>query len=269
MTDQNAHDFMNFLGSHRSIRAYKSDPIPEDLLNEILETSIKGSSSSGNLTTYSMVLTRDPERRAKLYEFHFEQDMILQAPLVITFCADTWRTRRWLKLRDARDNFDNFEGFLVAAFDAIILSQSVALAFEAHGYGICYMGTTLWSAAKIAEFLQLPETVFPVTSMVVGVPDEEPVKRDRLRLSAYVHDEVYQDPTDEELLDIYRDREVKGWERDRSMGGGIMEEMERLGITNLAQYFTSDIKYSPQHSLESSQKLWRLLIEKKFSDGIV
>ena len=256
---------MQLLGSHRSIRAFKPDPIDPALLDEILETSIRGSSSSGNLTTYSMILTRDPKRKERLYEFHYEQDMILQAPLVITFCADNWRTRRWLRLRDARDNFNNFEGFLVAAFDAIILSQSVALAFEAYGYGICYMGTTLDNCRKIADFLKLPETVFPVTSMVVGVPDENPVKRDRLPLRAYIHDEEYRDPSDQDLLDIYKDREVKGWERYRSMGPEIIAEMERLGISNLAQYYTSEIKYSPEHNLESSKLLWDLLVEKELA----
>lgn len=267
MNNPTAESFMQFLATHRSIRRYKPDPIDPSLIDSILETSIRGSSSSGNLTTYSLVLTRDRERKRKLYELHFEQEMVLQAPLVITFCADTWRTRRWLRLRGARDNFDNFEGFLVAAFDAIILSQSVALAFEAHGYGICYMGTTLWSAIEIAEFLKLPETVVPVTSMVVGVPDEHPVKRDRLPLRAYVHDEVYQDPSDEDLLRLYRDREVKGWERYRSLGDDVIAEMERLGITNLAQYYTSEIKYSPEHSLETSRRLWRLLAERRFSSG--
>jgi hypothetical protein len=37
------------------------------------------------------VLTRDPERKRRLYELHFEQPMVLQAPLVITFCADWYR----------------------------------------------------------------------------------------------------------------------------------------------------------------------------------
>lgn len=262
-----AADFMRLLGAHRSIREYKPDPIPQALLDEILETAIRGSSSSGNLTTYSMILTRDPQRKQTLFEYHFEQEMILQAPLVITFCADNWRSRRWFRLRGARDNFNDFEGFLVAAFDAIILSQSVALAFEAHGYGICYMGTTLDNCIKISEFLNLPETVFPVTSMVVGIPDEDPVKRDRLPLHAYVHEEEYQDSSDDELLAIYKDREVKGWERYRSMGPEIIAEMERLGITNLAQYYTSEIKYSPEHNLEASQELWELLVVKRLAGG--
>lgn len=262
-----ANGFMQLLSAHRSIRRYKPDPIDQTLIDSILETSIKGSSTSGNLTGFSLILTRDEERKARLYDMHGQQEMILQAPLVITFCADVHRTRRWLTLRRARDNFNNFEGFIVAAFDAMILSQSVALAFEAHGYGICYMGTTLDACIEIAEFLELPETVFPVTSLVVGIPDEEPVKRDRLPMRAYVHDETYQPVSDEELLDYYRDRDVQGWERYRSMGGEIIAEMERLGIKNLAQYYTSELKYSPEQTLKSSRDLWRLLVEKQFAAG--
>jgi nitroreductase len=267
MKTEDSDLFMSLLGSHRSIRSYKPDPIDPELVHAVIETSIKGSSSSGNLTGYSLVLTRDRERKAKLHELHFEQAMVLEAPLVITFCADTLRTRRWLRLRGARDNFNNFEGFWVAAFDAILLAQSVALAFEAHGLGICFMGTTLDNSIRIAEFLELPECCFPVTSMVVGVPNEDPVKRDRLPHRAYVHDEVYQPPDDDELLDLYREREIKGWQRYRSLGGGIAAEMERLGITNLAQYYTSELKYSPENAMKSSQELWQLLVEKGFADG--
>ena len=39
----------------------------------------------------------------------------------------------------------------VAGYDAMILSQTVALACESHGLGICYMGTTLFSMRAIAD----------------------------------------------------------------------------------------------------------------------
>jgi nitroreductase len=263
-----AHDFSRLLGSHRSIRQFRPDPLDQDLIESVLRQAIAGSSSSGNLNTYSVILTRDKARKEQLCEMHFDQPMIRQAPLLITFCADFYRTRRWLKLRGARDNFNNLEGFLVAAFDAIILAQTAALGFESHGLGICYLGTTLDSCDRIADFLALPETCFPVTSLVVGVPDEEPEKRDRLPLRAYLHEEEYQHPSDDDLLGLYTDREVKGWNRYRASGAEMVAEMERLGITSLAQYYTSELKYPPAGTLESSRRIRDLLIVKCFDERV-
>jgi nitroreductase len=144
------------LRAHRSIRQYKSDPIGHELVSQVLDDAFAGSSSSGNLNSVSVILTKDEERKRRLFELHFEQPMVLQAPLVITFCTDWWRTREWLRHRNARDNFDNFIGYHVAVVDAVILAQSACLGFEAQGLGICYMGTTLHSMQPIAEFLELP-----------------------------------------------------------------------------------------------------------------
>jgi nitroreductase len=266
MNNSIADHVAQLMNTHRSIRQYKSDPLDDALIEKVLQQAVGGSSSSGNLNTYSMILTRDRARKARLCELHGDQEMINQAPLLITFCADTFRTRRWLRLRGARDNFNNLEGFLVSAVDAIILSQSVALGFESHGLGICYLGTTLWRADEIAELLELPETCVPITSLVAGYPDENPGKRDRLPLRALVHDERYQKRTDDEFLALYAEREVKGWNRYRSMGEEIIQEMERLGITTLAQYYTSEIKYPPEHSIEVSRR-WHALLKAKGFDS--
>jgi len=163
-------DVSQLLNSHRSIRSYKPDPIDPALVEQVCGDAIAGASSSGNLNSVTMVLTRDVERKRRLYELHFEQDFVLQAPLVVTFCADWHRTREWLKKRGARDNFNNLLGYHVAAFDAMIVAQNVCLGLEAHGIGICYMGTTLHSMGEIAAFLDLPDTCVPVTTIVAGWP---------------------------------------------------------------------------------------------------
>ena len=86
-----------------------------------------------------------------------------------------------MKARGARDNFNNLIGYHVAAFDALLLSQSVALGVEAQGLGICYMGTTLHAMRDIGELLDLPDTCVPVTTIVVGYPAEDPPKRETAR----------------------------------------------------------------------------------------
>jgi nitroreductase len=251
------------LNGHRSIRKYRPGPIDPALVERVCGEAIAGASSSGNLNAVSMVLTRDAERKRRLYELHFEQPMVLEAPLVITFCADWFRTRQWLRRRGARDNFNNLIGYHVAAFDAMILAQNVCLAFEAEGLGICYMGTTLHSMREISEFLELPETCTPVTSIVVGYPAEDPPKRDRLPLTAFLHDEKYHRPTDAELEAIYEQREIRGWARYMAHPE-LRAKVEALGITSLAQFYTSEAKYDPDEFRVDSDKLRALLEEKHF-----
>jgi nitroreductase len=251
------------LNHHRSIRGYKPDPIDPALVEQVCGDAIAGSSSSGNLNCVSIVLTRDPERKRKMYELHFEQEMVLEAPLVMTFCADWFRTREWLRRRGARDNFNNLLGYHVAVVDAVIVAQSACLAFQAHGLGICYMGTTLHSMGEIAEFLDLPDTCLPITTIVVGWPDEDPPKRDRLPLPAFLHDEAYRRPTDDQLEAIYEQREVRGWARYMAEPE-LKARVEALGVTSLAQFYTSTAKYDPDIFRRDSAKLRALLEAKHF-----
>jgi hypothetical protein len=210
-----------------------------------------------------MVFTRDPERKKRLYEFHSEQEMVLEAPLAITFCADWFRTREWLRRRGARDNFNNLVGYHVGIVDAMIVAQNVCLGFEALGLGICYLGTTLFSMREISDFLGLPDTCVPVTTIVVGYPDEEPTKRDRLPLRAFLHDETYRLFSEAELDAIYERREVLGWERYMARPE-LKEEIEAMGITSLAQFYTSKAKYDPDFFQEESAKLREFLESKNF-----
>ena len=259
-----APDFAALMHAHRSIRHYKDQPIEPGLIDTVLEQALSGSSSSGNLNLVSVIKTQDTERKARLCEMHFGQPMVLQAPLVLTFCADSFRTRQWLAQRGARLNFGNLISWHVAAFDAIILAQTTALALQSHGLGICYMGTTLHSMGAIAEFLECPDHCLPVTSMVVGWPDEAPAQRDRLPPAAWIHEERYQRPTADDIDKLFGAREVKGWQRYRSMGEHMVKKMEEMGITSLAQFYTSDIKYAPQTFERDSKKLCELMASKGF-----
>ena len=250
--------------AHRSIRQYTDRPIDPAWVDAVLVDALAGSSSSGNLNMVSVIKTRDPERKSRLCELHFGQPMVNQAPLVLTFCADTFRTRQWLARRGARLGFADFISWHVAAFDAIILAQTVALALESHGLGICYMGTTLHSMRDIADFLECPENCLPVTSMVVGWPAEAPTQRDRLPAAAWIHDERYQRPTAADIDARFGERERRGRERYLASGPEMARLWQEHGITSLAQYYTSKIKYDPDLFAEDSAKLRRLLEERGF-----
>jgi len=246
---------------HTSIRSYKPDPIPESCLNEILEAGIRAS-SSGNMQTYSIIVTKDRALREQLFQPHMEQNMVLDAPILLTFCADFHRMRHWLHLNDAPDNFDNFMSFMIGTIDAVLVSQNVALAAESKGLGICYMGSTLANCDQIGKILQLPANVVPVVGFSLGYPNEKPALRDRLPLNGIVHRETYQAYSDKDILEIYKDRDVKGWERYMSFPR-LRKMIESSDVENLAQIYTK-LKYTRESHQQFSQTVLKYLESQDF-----
>jgi nitroreductase len=103
-----ADDLSGLMRAHRSIRNYKDEGIDPTLIDRVLVEALQGSSSSGNLNLVSVIRTCDVQRKQRLCELHFDQPMVLQAPLVLTFCAASHRTRQWLAQRGARLGFADF-----------------------------------------------------------------------------------------------------------------------------------------------------------------
>ncbi len=219
--------------NHKSIRKYKPDEIPEHVLKQILEAGTRAS-TTGNMQVYSIVVSKENEIREKLWEAHFKQKMVLEAPVVLTFCADFNRFNKWCYLRQAVPGYDNFLSFITAAIDAILAAQNVAIAAEANGMGICYLGTTTYNAESIIKILQLPKYVVPITTLVMGYPNENPGLTDRLPLEAIVHNNVYCDYGTAEIDNLYKEKE------------NLEFTKELLKINNketLAQIFT-DLRYT-------------------------
>lgn len=155
----------NLLFKHRSIRKFKSTPIPEEVLSDILAAAVRAS-TCGNMQLYSLIVTRDEALREQLSPCHFNQPMVRQAPCVVTICADIHRFTMWCEQRDADPAYDNFAWFLNAATDALLAAQNLAVEAEMHGLGLCYLGTTIYTAGEICRVLDLPKGVVPLTTIV-------------------------------------------------------------------------------------------------------
>lgn len=253
---------MDLANAHRSIRAYTNQAVDDNLLNELLMTGLR-SSSSGNMQTWSVIVTRDAAIKQKLYEAHYEQPMVLQAPIVLTFCSDVFRMREWIRVNQSKQSFDDFLGFLTGAVDAVIAAQTICLAAESQGLGICYMGTTWWSADTIIEILGLPQGVFPVTSIVLGHPAEDPALRDRLPLELLVHQERYHILSDAEIKAQHAAREKNAWARYNA-DEELREALAAAGITKVTDFYTSEYKYSK----ELHQRVSEMLVETLQKQGL-
>jgi nitroreductase len=242
--------------NHRSIRKYKSDPIDEKLLKEILQAGIRAS-NTGNMQLYSIIVTKDENLKNQLWEAHFKQDMVKQAPVLLTFVADINRFHRWCELRNAGTAYDNFLWFYNATIDAVIAAQNVAIEAEDKGLGICYLGTTTYMARKIIEILNLPKGVVPVTSLVLGYPDETPELTDRLPFDAVVFDEKYSELTENQIDKMWKEKE------NSKLTKKLIEENQ---TENLAQIFTQK-RYKKQDNVFFSKEFLKIIEEQGFMNN--
>ncbi|MGN0311044.1 MAG: NADPH-dependent oxidoreductase [Bacteroides sp.] len=244
---------MNSLFNRRTIRKYQQREIAPDLLNKLFEAAFRAS-TCGNMQTYSVIVTRSAEGKQRLAPAHFHQPMVTEAPVVLTFCIDLRRFSTWCKQRKADPGYNNFEWFVTGAVDTLLAAQTFCVAAEEQGLGICYLGTTTYNPEQIIEALQLPELVFPLTTVTVGWPDEAPAQTDRLPVEGIVHEEHYHDysPADIDRLFAYKES---------------LEENQQFvaenGKETLAQVFT-DIRYTREAAEAMSEKLWQTMKQQGF-----
>ena len=141
--------------------------------------------------------------------------------------------------------------------DATIVTQNICVAAEAEGLGFCYLGTVLYNAPEIANFLELPKGVVPVTTITVGYPDEMPELTERLPLEGVVHYERYNDYSDSDINRIFDEKENLPFSK----------EMVKVNNTeNLAQIFTQ-IRYKKADNVMMSKKLLNFLHESCFMNN--
>ena len=244
---------MNHIHTRRTIRQYAPRDVDDQLLLRLLADAER-TQTMGNLQLYSVVVTRDADKKAQLAPAHFNQPMVTQAPVVLTFCADFRRTTRWAEERQADPGYDNPLSFLNAATDALLYCQTFCNLAEAEGLGLCYLGTTVYMPEAIIDILALPRLVFPVATITLGWPDEQPPLTDRLPIEAIVHRETYDDYTAERIDRFYNEKE------------NLPENRHFVEINHkqtLAQVFT-DCRYTRRDNEALSETLLKALRRQGF-----
>ncbi len=190
---------MTKIQDRRTIRKYKNEDVDDQLLEELIHSSSRAA-TMGNMQLYSVVLTKDDTVKSALSPYHFNQPMI-NAPVVLTFCADFNRFSKWCEERDAEPGYRNFLSFLNSMSDTLLFTQAFCTLAEEAGLGTCYLGTTLYNPLGIINVLHLPKLTFPIATICLGWPDESPIQPDRLPLSGIVHHDYYID-YDEKAIDM-------------------------------------------------------------------
>jgi nitroreductase len=195
-------NLLDILRAHRSIRKYKSDPIPDNLLLQILDSARQAPSSS-NLQVYSIIVVKDQEKKKLLAEYCGNQPWIEQCPVFLAMCPDLHRLNRICALRGYKFSDRYLEIALVAMVDTSLVAQNIAVGAEANGLGICMIGGIRNNPDKVAELLKLPDRVFPLMGICLGYPDHDPMIKPRLQPDVIIHSGEYNDDNLVERLQEY------------------------------------------------------------------
>jgi len=168
-------DFQELIERRFSVRAYRPDPVPDELLQRVLEAA-RRAPTANNQQPFGMVVARTEGRRAELGRI-YHRPFFTEAPLVIGVCGVA--SQGWVR-KDGRRYLD---------VDVAIAMDHLVLAAADAGLGTCWVAA--FDARAAREVLRLPETVEPIVFTPLGWPAETPREKQRKPLAELVHYETW------------------------------------------------------------------------------
>ena len=169
-------DFQELIRARYSCRAYRSDPVAEDQLAQVLEGA-RLAPTADNRQPFRLVVIRTAGREQELQRV-YGKDWFVQAPLVIAACGVP--AENWVRKQDGKNYND---------VDVAIVMDHLILAAADLGLGTCWIAAFDPAAAR--ELLELPEGVEPVAFTPLGHPADAPRQKTRKKSDELVRYERY------------------------------------------------------------------------------
>jgi nitroreductase len=154
----------------RSIRAYVSKPVPEDVLNRVLDAA-RLAPSAKNRQEWRFIVVREAEARKRVVDATNNQLFVGAAPVILVFCA----TEGDYVMRCGQNG---------GTVDTSIALSYVTLAAVEEGLGTCWVGSFYEDKMKAALGIPAGARVVAVTPL--GYPAEDPPARGRRAMKEVV-----------------------------------------------------------------------------------
>jgi len=155
---------MEAILSRRSIRRYTSEPVSDDLVEELLRAAMSAP-SAGNERPWHFIIIRDRRTMRSIQEFHPFARMLDEAPMAILVCGDV--------------NLEKYHGFWVQ--DCSAATENILIAAQSIGLGAVWLGLhpIQERVERMQKILGIPEHVIPLSLVAVGHPAEKKAPLDR------------------------------------------------------------------------------------------
>ncbi len=168
-------DIFDVFSNRHSIRAFTGQPVADEVLKKILE-AVNRAPSAGNLQAFDIFLVTQKEHKEALMHASYDQEFLVQAPVVLVFCAIPSRSAvRYNERGEA----------LYCIQDATIACTYAMLAATALGLGSVWVGA--FDEAAVHQVIGAEPRHRPVAMLPIGYPNETPRIRSRRSLEDIVH----------------------------------------------------------------------------------
>lgn len=168
------NSFAELAARRISVRGYRPDPVPEEVLRRVLET-VRMAPSAANRQPWRILVARSEERRRAIARA-YPREWLLTAPLILGVAVRP--AEAWVRAED---------GWNAAECDGAILMTHLILAAAAEGLGTCWIAA--FSPSKLREAWSLPEDWVPYAITPLGYPADAGRPKQRKPLNEILLDE--------------------------------------------------------------------------------
>lgn len=162
-------DILDLLKSRRSIRVYQDNPIPQDLLLQILEAG-RWAPTGANLQPWHFIVVTDQETRRRVGEvarfFFIKSSHVEKAPVVLVLGFDTRKGK-------------------YGRYDVTLAGGNMMTMATHLGLGTCWIGA--FDEPRVKEILEIPKSIEVVGLITLGYPGEDAEVPPRVELEKIVH----------------------------------------------------------------------------------
>lgn len=159
------------IARRRSVRKFKPDPVPDDVINKLLEAA-RWAPSGGNIQPWFFYVVKDQTKRQQLAQDALGQRFLAEAPFCIVVCAEPQQSAGRYRERGAE---------LYCLQDTAAAVQNIMLAALEEGLGSCWVGA--FDEEKVRQTLVMPPNRRPVAIIPLGYPARIPQPTGRKELA--------------------------------------------------------------------------------------
>ncbi|PHP53109.1 NADPH-dependent oxidoreductase [Actinomyces ruminis] len=166
--------------AHRTIRAYTSEPVGEDVVETLLDVARHAATSSFQQQV-TVIRVKDPAVREQLHLASGQPYVGGDAGELFVFVVDLHRNAVIRERAGASlEPLERTTLFLQGVEDAVIAAQNVVVAAESLGLGTVYLGSIIGDVRRVITALGLPQRTYPLLGLLVGHAAQEPQYKPRL-----------------------------------------------------------------------------------------